>query len=376
MKKVASNAGLWTNCGGYIQAATDYVAAYGSDYGAAASEGTLAHALGCDLIERMRHTGDPSPHVPEVFGGEVVPSTMRVKVRDYAHMCLTWMRRSGVFGGDALWVEKSVDCTFLEEGNTTRVDFGMYDDKVKRLFVCDLKYGHRKVKVENNPQLIINARAMKDELEAAGKDPRTFSLNIYQPNGPDADIPLSQVLYSADEIVSKSDAICELYHDTEQALTPGGHCLRCNARGTCSALRASSYLVCDYVARYTGMPEVIPTDRLEVLLEECAAMKDMLRAYETGLEALITSRIKTREVFPHWEYSTNLSDRKWALSDREILDVGKALGIDLAKNAVQSPRQAELLGVPEEVVASLTKRDSTGLKLRKRSLKTLKQAFK
>lgn len=372
MKKDASNAHIWTRCGGYIKAATDYVARYGYIQSRAADEGSMAHALAEHLISEMLRTGNPSPEVPDMWDEVVVPVDMKIKANDYAHFCYSMLRRAMIFGGPHIFLERKVLCRFLSEETVTRVDFAFYDKKAKKLIIVDFKYGHRPVKAESNPQLLIGARAIIDQL---GIPVECVSMNIYQPNGPNASMPLDQWEQTGKEVFGHIKVIRELFHTEDDSLLPGSHCRYCEARGGCAAVKAALYESWDVMAHYNHIPEKLPTDILEKMMAECAQIKDLLRGYETGLEAMMVSRLKNGEVSTQWEYSTSLSARKWIYPEEDILDMGKSLGLDLESRKVLSPKQAQVAGVPKDVIDTLVRRDATGLKLRKKSIKTLKQAF-
>jgi hypothetical protein len=342
----------------------------------AAKEGKMAHALGEYLINTMARSGNPSPEVPKEMDGVVLPVDMKIKISDYAHLCYSWMRRAAVLGGPNLYVEREVDCGFLEEGITTRVDFALFDKKNGMLTVADLKYGHRQVEARGNPQLVIGARAILDELEKRGESVKNVSLNIYQPNGPSASMPLDQWPLSGEELVELSERVKTLYDTEGDSLTPGHHCRNCEARGGCDAVRAALYESWDVMAMYNKIPEDLPVETLENMMAEMEMFKDLLRGYQTGLEAMAVSRLKAGECFNLWEYSTSLSNSKWNYPEKDIIEMGKSFGLELEKRTVLSPRQAEVAGMPKEVVETLVRRDSTGPKLRKKSLKTLRQAFR
>ena len=372
MKKTASNADIWTRCEGYIKAASDYVRVYGSHESPAAEEGIMAHGVAEALIRVMAKDGNPTPKVPDRWAGSVIPVDMKIKCRDYAHFCYSLMRRSNVYGGKYLWVEDEIESTFLADGLMTRVDFAIYDPSVRTLHVLDLKYGHRAVEAEGNAQLLIGARSIIDRIDTPVEK---VTMSIYQPNGPNASMPLAQWTADTLSVMTMTNDIRQMYESNGNALRPGSHCRYCDARGTCIGLRHAVYSAWDVVAYYNHIPEELPADRLEDMLAEMETFRDLLRAYQTGLEALCVSRLKRGDVMPKWEYTTSLTDRKWAHDEADIIELGKSMGIELEKRTVVSPKQAELAGMPKELVDTLVKREATGLKLRKKSLKTLKQAF-
>lgn len=372
MKKTASNAHIWIKCGGYVKAATDYIERYGKLRSPSADEGRMAHGV-AEFALRGYLKGNASGYVIlERWADKVVPVDMRIKVDRYVRYCLDCCE---VGESPLTWVENKIDCTFLDDSAYTRVDFACYHPERETLMVMDFKFGHRQVEAQDNPQLIIGARALIDRLEALGHTVNIVNLMIYQPNGPMASMPLDEIVTSADAVMADSEAIKRIYHSESDDLVPGKHCRYCETRGLCTAVRRSLFEAWDVMGTYNEIPAGYPVETLENMLAEVRAFKDLLRAYETGLEALVISHLKNGVNFPHWEYSTSLSDRKWLYPDSEIIELGRSMGVELEDTKVLSPKQAEVAGMPKELIDTLVKREATGLKLRKKSLKTLKQAF-
>lgn len=372
MRKTASNAHIWTKCPGYIKQAQAYIDRYGKPQSKAADEGLMAHAIAEQCLLSYVSCPDGDYEVPDTYDGIVVPTDMRIKVNAYVQKCISIVER---IEACTTYVERDVRCSFLSNDVKSRLDFAVYDINKKELTIVDLKYGHRAVNAESNPQLLIYARAIIDSLEAVCREVNTVHMAIFQPNGPSASMPWQQWTQNANRVRLASEGIKYLYHMESDNLTPGSHCRYCEGRGTCDALQLALYECWDVMAAYTGTAVELSPERVEALLAESEMIKDLHRAYHTGLEAMVISRMQKGEAFPRWEYSTSLSDRKWDHPDVDIINLGKSMGIDLEKHTLLSPKQAEMAGIPKEVVDTLVRRDSTGLKLRKKSLKTLKQAF-
>lgn len=366
MNKTASNAHLWITCAGYTKAASAYIERYGKPENPYAADGLLAHEIAEHMIRLMATSGTAGHDVPDVWKKCVVPVDMRIKIFDYAHLCFSWMRRSRVFGGPYLWIEREVPTSFLDHDLITRVDFALYDRDTKSLIVTDLKYSHRSIEVIGNPQLLIGARAICDELAKSDDEVEKISLNIYQPNGPTASMPLDQHVIDIEHLYTQSNVIAKRYAYDGDELTPGGHCRNCEGRGTCIALRRANYEAWDVMGIHSRVPENLPVDTVEKLFAELEQMKDMLRGYETGLEALITARLKRGEEFTQFEFTGGLSNKKWLYPDEDIIEMGKCFDVNLEAKKALSPHQAELAGVPKEVIATFIKRDITAPKLRKK----------
>lgn len=372
IKKTASNANMWTECEGFIHAANDFVAKYGKLPAPNADEGRFAHSLADMALRELVDSGGSAFGIPDELNGQVVPAEMKIKIRDYVSYCADII--DSVFA-PIIWIEQRFNCDFLEKGNHTRVDFALYDPAREHLFVVDLKYGHRQVLAYENPQLLIGAQSIIDFLKNDNKSVDEVTMIIYQPNGPSSYSPVGEWRQTAGSVLLYSGAIKGWYDSGGTELTPGGHCHYCPARGACDAVVLALYESWDVMAAYNHICPDFSAAELENMIAEVGRIKELLRAHETGLEAMIVSKINKGCDFPLWEYSASLSDRKWAFPEQDIAALARSMGVDIEKKSILSPKQAEMAGMPKEVVASLVKRESTGKKLRKKSLKTLQMAF-
>lgn len=370
IRKTASNAHMWSICEGYIHAANAYVEKYGRLPSPSADEGTMAHALAENALRQYFETHEYS--IPDTHDEVIVPVDMKIKVRDYVDLCIGI---SDQYSINEIWIEHKFNCGFLDDDLFTRVDFACYDIVGKTLHVLDFKYGHRQVRARENPQLIIGAQSIIDTIVEEHRDVDRVEMTIYQPNGPTASMPVDVWEQCTLGVLGYAEALKLWYDSTNKDLCPGGHCHYCDARGGCEAVTVALYEGWDTMSTYNDIPPDFTAEQLEKMMAETEALKSLLRAHETGLEQMMVSRLKAGDDFPHWEYSTSLSDRKWDYPDEDIIGLGRSMGIDLEKKTLLSPKQAEVAGIPKEVINTLVRRDSTGLKLRKKSLKTLRQAF-
>ena len=354
-------------CDGYVTLANEYISRYGYDKSNSQREGMTAHSLAEDTLNTL-----PRCDVPLEFDGAIMSADMRIKVRDYVQFCDSL--GVGLKGFDT-WVEYEFESSFLEKGLMTRIDYALYDPNTAHLNVVDLKYGHREIGAQNNYQLLIGAQSMIDHMAQEGKEVASVSMFIYQPNGPSSSAPVKEWRCEAADVRYRSEYVRSRYITKSNDLTPGHHCRNCEARGICTAVEAALYEAWDVMGNCDHVPSDLSADQMEKMLAECAMLKDLLRAWETGLEAMVISQLKAGIEFTKWEYSTSLTDRKWAFPERDIIALGRSMGVELEKKSILSPKQAEMAGMSKEVVDTLVERQSTGLKLRGKSLKTLKQAF-
>lgn len=375
MKRVVSNADRWTRCAGFHVAVSEFEQRYPDHLEEAAREGIQAHRIASDLVLRMAHSGDPGLNPPEEFHDKPVDIQMRIKTRDYAHFCFSLMRRAQTYGGPNLWVEREVSCGFLGKDEYTVVDFALYNPSNNVLLVLDFKYGHREVVPDDNPQLILEAKALIDDLVSRGEDPLHCSIGIYQPNGPHSHIPCHQISMGVDEIETAALPFINAFHSAEDTCTAGSHCVRCEAKGLCKTLRSANFNIYETTKNFRGLPSDLHEERLEALVNELDTMKDMFAAYKTGIESLAVAYLKKGKSFLKWEYSHGSGHRNWLYEDKEITDMADSFGVDLREHSIVSPAQAEQRGLPRELVDTLCAAKKTAKKLRKKSLKKHRAMF-
>ena len=98
--------------------------------------------------------------------------------------------------------------------------------------------------------------------------------------------------------------------------------------------------------------------QLDHLKRASAVLKDLEKAY--GELALY--RVKQGQIVPNYSTEVGLTNRNWkGHVTPEFVQI--LTGKDLSKKHLITPAQAEKQGVSKEVVAALTGRDNTGVKL-------------
>lgn len=221
----ASSAARWIACPGSIEASKNCPP---SPTTPAADEGTAAHLV----AEFCLRTGlDLTQGNPGVLVGDrewPVTEEMAQAVRLYVDEV---NRCAG-----QLFIERR----FLlaeDMGGTVdaaRVD-GMGYPGLKKVTVFDFKYGRRPVKAEGNPQMMIYAKGLLNEVGTEYPD-GLVSLRIVQPRCSPAvtvwDLSIRAFLEEYDRVIVRA---VERAKDPSAPRLAGQHCQYCPAKKTCEA---------------------------------------------------------------------------------------------------------------------------------------------
>ena len=108
----------------------------------------------------------------------------------------------------------------------------------------------------------------------------------------------------------------------------------------------------------------LPRDVLTHELETLQMAVGMIENRRDALDELITHRIKSGEVFEGYALESRFGQRKWltGLSGKAL---SLAAGVDLTKDGLVTPAEAERRGVNKAVVSQLTDRPVLGVKLKR-----------
>jgi hypothetical protein len=101
---------------------------------------------------------------------------------------------------------------------------------------------------------------------------------------------------------------------------------------------------------------------------------EQLKALKTGYEEQVKATIKGGTAVPGWCLQPTAGREKWQKSQVEVLAMGQLFGVDLKKDDVITPNQARKAGVPNEVLAVYSGRE-TGLELKPESTDKARMIF-
>jgi hypothetical protein len=236
-----SGAHRWMRCAGSLCLESAYPDK-GSEF---ASEGTMAHALAADCLEKENDAGLYIGTVLEFKDGnklvkETVSAEMAREVQKYLKEV-----RAAVGEGDTLMVEQRLPIF----GGVIPEQFGTSDVVIlqpaaRRIQVRDLKYGRGvQVFAENNEQLMLYALGALDEFDPLGDDYDDVLVAIHQPRLDHTDEWVVSVAdlraFEQQAIAAGKRALSILkLQNYPGYLTPGDkQCTFCKAKADCPALR-------------------------------------------------------------------------------------------------------------------------------------------
>lgn len=318
---------------------------------AEASEGTLRHAEGAELL-KLASIGQ-------------LPEKMHPALVAYVELCQNIMRRAKVFGGEGFGIEQSFNMPSIHP-----VIFGTCDFFVfawPHLWVIDYKHGHRYVEVLDNPQLICYASGLMDKFKIDGKTDQELQVhmhivgpNMYGNGGP---------VYSWDcngsdlrGHINKLRVAAENNISGYMHCEAGGHCRDCKARLTCKAAIKSS--VDAYLAVEAAQPYKLDSYAIGNYYALLKSAERQLKSMLMAIEPELLQRMRKGERIPGWTEREKMSALKWQMPDEEILQLSDMLELGLKRPAEpMTPTQAIKAGVDKTIIQQYAARESAGLEI-------------
>jgi len=320
----------------------------------AALEGTTAHWLAEQTLQGLT-----------VNIGDICPETHMEVTEDMVHFAQVYVDYVRDLMGSQLHpfgVETKVRVPQIHPDCWGTSDFYTYDGV---LHVVDLKYGFRIVEPVDNEQLMTYARGVANDLKLP--DTSRVVLVIVQPRawhrlGPirEYHTTLGAINRHIGEI---SEAVAEGLKDNPRAST-GSHCMYCVKAVDCEALNAATYNAID-VSMVTSNDCNFENKHLSLILENLERAKTAIDIRKNALETRAIELIKEGEVVPGYEAAPTFSRRAWVKPNDEMKALGNLLNVDLTKEVIISPAEAEKKGIKKDVVKKLTATEKTGLKLKR-----------
>lgn len=332
-----SAASRWVRCGFSLQ----LEALFPDEESEHAKEGTLAHEVAAELLRHNR---------------QLQHADVTEEMRDGAEMMqddVTAVRRT-VNTAATLRVEEKVDCSEIHAECWGTLDVSLLDVALNKLYVWDYKFGHRYVDPFENYQLLAYAIGKLRNYGTATRDQLQVHLRIVQPRSYHPSGPIREWVVSAKELFERY--LPTLREAAEKAMAPGAdaavgeHCRDCKGRHQCTTLQEAAYSVV-HLSRM-GVPHGLAPDaagRELALLEDARALLD---ARISGLEGEVAAAIRSGAPVPFYALEASAGRMKWSKSVDEVLTLGALMGVDVAKPAVITPKQAIKAGIPEAVVAT------------------------
>jgi len=227
------------------------------------------------------------------------------------------------------------------------------------LTIDDFKYGWRIISPVRNWTLMSHAIGWCIKHQ---QRPDRITLRIHQPRPYHADGPLREWSCSFEELMGYYAQIeHRLTNPTDELVTSLDHCAKCHALATCPAARRASMNALDVVDRVfvDDLPKPVLLREMELMRQAVG----LIEARKDAIEELVTHRIKQGEVFEGYALERRYGQRRWkpGLTGAAL---SMAAGVDLSKDGIVTPAEAERRGVSKEAVAALTDRPLLDAKLK------------
>lgn len=376
-----SSAHRWVPCPGSVQLEEKYPETSVHEM---TLEGTAIHEVAATVLgdylyhDQKGHTFNRASFLnTTASNGVVVTNEMldvaEVYIRDV-------IQQSTRFKGPAkVFLEYRVQMPDVHPENWGTLDAAIlfYDMDSRVLVVEDLKAGWGIVEVWDNWQLIdYTLGLLNDMQERSWPLPETIELRLVQPrpyhrNGPIRVQTFTRLELEPYRLKLQESALNAL--SPTPRFTSGEHCAHCRGRANCPALLQSGYKVVEAIngiqsQELTG----VSLGKHLAMLEEA---RSLLKALESALQDKALIELQQGRQVPGYTWETKESRVKWTKSIAEVHAMGDLCGVDLRKLDAPTPKQAISLGMPENIVNSMSASSGSGIRLAALDLRTTAKIF-
>lgn len=329
-----------------------------------ADEGVAAHFVACQYAQgKTVEVGSIAPN------GHAVTADMVEHAQTWAYYT-AWTADPVNAGG--LETRLDLGQAFGVNGNAFVDAWGVSHGT---LHVYEYKYGFSEVSAFKNWQMIMYAAAL---IAKGGVPVTSVTLHVIQPRAfkpTSCDTWETTTEKLAPYIQQLKDAISDIKAGSVSAKI-GKHCKHCPARHACSELREFTLAEID-VSAHAELVDMTP----EVLGFELDILKraiDLLEMRKSGLEEMVTHKIKAGVPVPGWTLASRLGRAEWVVDPSVVALLGDANGVDLRKPMdTLTPAQAlKALPALKGSIEALSKRSETALKLEKLDMNKIKERLK
>ncbi len=353
-----SGASSWVKCTAWVKMNERFPELEESE---SSREGSAAHEIAAKMINSAR-TGNNDHNASLYVGsvaknGVVITEEMFDSAKVYADSVAFEMTRTNVFGGEFLGIEHRIDIPTVHKKQFGTVDCFLFDEIRNELIIWDFKHGYLKVEAFENYQLINYAVGLLDILGINGQqDQETIvRMMVVQPRCYGAE-PVREWSVIASELrgyVNTLKMQGDIALSDQATCTTGPQCTYCPGRHACEpALQQGLSL---YEITSKNLPDDANVGVMGLQLRLIKRALKQLGAIESGISEQLEYRIRHGEAVPFWKLGMKSSKRAWNMTDKQVIDTGVLMGVDLAKTTVITPTQAKKAGMNEETVNALSK---------------------
>lgn len=354
-----SAAHRWVNCPGSVQAEQQYPDVETEE----SREGTAAHEIGAELIQRAARGGAwewSDFEGKSATNGEVFTEEMYDSAVVYAEDVQS--RMSEVNCSD-LVVEQPVVIPRVHDLNWGTPDCRLVVPHQMLLIVWDFKHGHDPVEVFENWQVIDYAIGALDELTGMNglvDQEFTVEMRVVQPRAFHPEGTCRSWRVKGSDLRGFAN---QLHHSacvSQQENPPtkaGDWCKHCTASKGCLTLQKNAAAITDRV-QTLQLHDLTP-EHAAVEIAYLRRAKTLLTERLEGLETEIMEQIRKGAKVPGFTIGYGRGSVKWNKPDAEVIALGDLLGVDLRKPEKPiTPTQAKKLNVDGAVINSYSEKHS------------------
>lgn len=325
-------------------------------------EGNAAHWLAQQLFN-----GEAVGVGSKAYNGYIITDEMMEHVREYlGALDAGEMEIETTFSGEGWEVRGRAD-HLVYRADCGRMEYinggngNVLESPMSMLTVDDFKYGRRLVEPDENWTLLAHAIGwcIRNNIQ-----PDHIVLRIHQPRAyhPKGTMREWEVPGGYSGLAERYQTLQrKLSNPTSELVTSLSQCAKCHALATCPAARTAGMNAID-AAQDVAFVDDLPNDALAreyEMLDQAAKMVEMVR---DARKELMEHRLGRGQMIPGWHLKQRLGQRAWpAWATGRTLSA--MAGVDLTKDGIVTPAEAERRGVPKKVLEGLTTRPSLGVKL-------------
>lgn len=340
-----SAAKCWVACPGWVT----MNAAYNSDESSeAAQDGTACHAVAEAILNATLGSAKRPPVAGDTVEGRIVTEQMIEAAGMYATYVAGIISKCGITKKPRIGFEKRVECPNIHELSAGTVDAYVWDSAENTLHLFDLKYGFGVVEAVENWQLINYADGVMSYLDVIAS---TVVFHIVQPRAFHKEGPIRTWSVDGDTLDALHnrlhDAALEALSDSPECRT-GEHCKYCAGRTHCEAAISAGYNAVDMSSGV--LPVNASNEELGRMLEDFKRGEEQLKYMIDAVETQLSTALRSGERVEGYRLTESRGRTMWSLSADEVIALGDEHGIDLRKPDTVTPKQAQKLGLPADIV--------------------------
>jgi hypothetical protein len=344
-------------------------------------EGTASHEIG-ETIINAAVTNVKQYTVADFEGktaenGVVFTAEMYDAARVYADDVIGVMRQTGTFS--RVYNEYRVTMPMVHEQSFGTPDTFLHSVATDTVYVWDYKFGHLKVEVFENWQMLNYAPGILEALGINGHTSQQTKIvfRVVQPRAHHPEGVVREWSIMAGDLrayvnILEANAAKALSGDAE--VRTGPHCRHCTGRVGCGPALAAGLGL--YELAGMPVPDELSPLAMGLQLSIIARAIKQLEYLKTGYETQIESLAKAGKDTPMWRLEQKYGREKWSATAEDVVNMGDMIGADLRKPVEAiTPSQARGLGVDKDVVAAYSEKPKTGLSLVPDTLNKAKKVF-